>query len=73
MEDEEETIENNEEKDRRKEEKVNRSVNCRLDSSSCKSLGASGDHFKRFWSLVINSLQQDCFLSFHRSNSGRKL
>lgn len=35
VEDEEETIENNEEKDRRKEEKVNHSVNCRLDSSSC--------------------------------------
>lgn len=35
VEDEEETIENNEEKDRRKEEKVNHLVNCRLDSSSC--------------------------------------
>uniref|UniRef100_A0A8D2PGN3 BCL2 associated transcription factor 1 n=7 Tax=Neoaves TaxID=3078114 RepID=A0A8D2PGN3_ZOSLA len=34
VEDEEETIENNEEKDRRKEEKVSHSVNCRLDSSS---------------------------------------
>lgn len=34
VEDEEETIENNEEKDRRKEEKVSHSANCRLDSSS---------------------------------------
>lgn len=71
VEDEEETIENNEEKDRRKEEKVNGLVNCRSDSLSCSiginCVGARGI------ALIINSLQHDCFLSFHRSNPGRKL
>lgn len=77
VEDEEETIENSEDKDRRKEEKVRSLVNCRLDSLSCVSsdnhLSLWGYHFKRFQNLVINSLQQDCFLSLHRNNPGRKL
>lgn len=63
VEDEEETIENNEDKDRRKEEKVSSLVNRRLDSSSCSissnCVGVWVDHFKRFWSLVIISLQED--------------
>lgn len=61
VEDEEETIENNEEKDRRKEEKVNSLVNCRLDglscsiSSTCRGGGGGGITSKGFglWLLTV--------------------
>jgi len=74
VEDEEEAIENNEDKDRRKEEKVNSSVNCRFHSLSCNILivWVCGEiTLKGFGVLVI--VYKKTFLSFHRNNPGRKL